>query len=54
MLTDFLAQKDNEVLELILREGPLARRMLKAYHDHGMEPLFKKLANCLAQGGLFK
>ena len=57
LLTDFLAGKEKEPLELILRKGPLARRMIRFYKKneskHGLQDLCHKLSYCLAHGELF-
>lgn len=45
-------------LELILEEGPLARRILRALGEwrgrERLEPLYRRLAHCLARGELFR
>jgi carboxylate-amine ligase len=58
LLTDMIASDENEALEVILREGPLARRILRSYnadpsHFH-MRELYEKLSCCLARGELFQ
>ncbi len=57
LLTDFLTAEDNEVLDVILREGVLARRILRSYGDGSrsgiLHEIFEKLSNCLKDGVLF-
>ncbi|MDB6081134.1 MAG: glutamate--cysteine ligase [Chlamydiia bacterium] len=55
LLGDLLKHEEIEPLELILREGTLARRILRAWNQDNsrLKTVYGELADCLAEGRLF-
>ncbi len=45
----------NEMLQTILREGPLSRRIQRVLHGDAtrLETVYRELCDCLAQGRMF-
>lgn len=57
LLTDLLIDGKDDALEVILREGPLARRILQAYKKQpskeGLHSIYNQLASCLQESKMF-
>lgn len=57
LLTDLLRDSQDDALEVILREGPLARRILKAYKKQtskeGLHFIYNTLSSCLEGSKMF-